>query len=214
MSRRVVPLGIDNLDHIHPRCRACVRWELSPVAAARAHEAGASAAAKRGWVADRTLAAGTCGQVVYVDDVPAGYLTYAPPWAVPGASAYPTSPASGDSMLLVTGLVVDGYRGSGLGRVLVQATAKELLKRGGTRALEAFGDTAPDSFGCVWPAGFLERVGFAVVREHSRYPRLRLDLRTVLSWRSDVEVALDRLFGAVRGEPVPTPTSRGSLSRR
>jgi hypothetical protein len=30
-----------------------------------------------------------------------------------------------------------------------------------------------------------------------RYPRLRLELKTALSWREDVEVALERLLGSM-----------------
>jgi hypothetical protein len=41
-------------------------------------------------------------------------------------------------------------------------------------------------------------VGFTVVREHPRYPRLRLELRSALSWREDVEAALERILGSVR----------------
>ncbi len=37
------------------------------------------------------------------------------------------------------------------------------------------------------------------------YPRLRLELRTTLSWKEDVELALDRLLGAVQKEPALRP---------
>ena len=40
-------------------------------------------------------------------------------------------------------------------------------------------------------------VGFKTVRPHHHYPRLRMELRTVLSWREDVEVALERLLGSM-----------------
>jgi len=39
----------------------------------------------------------------YVDSLPAGYLTYAPPTHVPRSLAFPTSPVSGDAVLLMTG---------------------------------------------------------------------------------------------------------------
>jgi hypothetical protein len=59
------------------------------------------------------------------------------------------------------------------------------------------------SGGCVLPADFLLSVGFKTVRAHHRHPRLRLDLRTALSWREDVEQAIERLLGSVRA-PVLT----------
>jgi hypothetical protein len=44
------------------------------------------------------------------------------------------------------------------------------------------------------PAEFLRAVGFTTVRGHPMTPRLRLDLKTTVSWREDVvEAALGRL---------------------
>ena len=59
--------------------------------------------------------------------------------------------------------------------------------------------------GCVLPADFLLAVGFKTVRPHHRFPRLRLDLRTALTWREDVEVALERLLGSMTPEPAFRP---------
>ena len=50
------------------------------------------------------------------------------------------------------------------------------------------------------PVDFLLSVGFKTVRPHTRYPRLRLELKTALSWREDVEVALERLLGSMSPE--------------
>jgi hypothetical protein len=58
---------------------------------------------------------------------------------------------------------------------------------------------------CVVPADFLLAVGFKTVRPHHRFPRLRLDLRTAVSWRADVEVALERLLGSMSPEPAFRP---------
>jgi hypothetical protein len=64
------------------------------------------------------------------------------------------------------------------------------------------GDARPP---CVIPADFLLAVGFKTVRPHHRFPRLRLDLRTAVSWRADVEVALERLLGSMSPEPAFRP---------
>ncbi|MGW2630243.1 GNAT family N-acetyltransferase, partial [Streptomyces chattanoogensis] len=48
-------------------------------------------------------------------------------------------------------------------------------------------------------------VGFKTVRPHPRFPRLRLELRATISWKEDVELALDRLLGAVQKEPALRP---------
>jgi hypothetical protein len=49
------------------------------------------------------------------------------------------------------------------------------------------------SVSCLVPAEFLRAVGFTTVRPHPVTPRLRLDLKSTVSWREDVEAALDRI---------------------
>ena len=226
MSRRVANLTLDNLGDLPVRCRTCVFWELDPVAGQAAAEAGDVALEKEAWLSATLLDWGSCGKIVYVDSLPAGYLTYAPPTHVPRSLAFPTSPVSGDAVLLMTGLVQPEFAGTGLGRMLVQTAAKDLTRRG-VRAIEAFGrieragpDDLPAQEGgdggfpthpgarrptCVVPADFLLAVGFKTVRPHHRFPRLRLDLRTAVSWRADVEVALERLLGSMSPEPAFRP---------
>jgi hypothetical protein len=55
----------------------------------------------------------------------------------------------------------------------------------------------------VLPTDFLLAAGFVTVREHPVNPRLRLDLRSTVTWRSEVEAAVEKLMGAIRPEPVP-----------
>jgi len=204
MGRRLVPLTLDNLQDLPERCRACVFWELDPVSGEAAVKAGKPELEKEAWISAVLLEWGSCGRVVYVDDVPAGFVIYAPPAYVPRSTAFPTSPVSPDAVQLITGLIVPGYQGQGLGRVMVQTVAKDVLRRG-FKAIEAFGDARAEEFGCVLPADHLLAVGFKTVRPHPRYPRLRLELRTTLSWKEDVEMALDRLLGAVQKEPALRP---------
>ena len=124
--------------------------------------------------------------------------------------AFPTSPVSADAVLLMTAHVVAAFAGGGLGRMLVQGVARDLTKRG-VKAIEAFGDAkfgeADDDgeSGCVAPADFFLSVGFKTVRPHPRYPRLRLELRTALSWKSDVEYALEKLLGSMSPETLLRP---------
>jgi len=204
-GRRLEPLTLDLLADLPGPCRSCVFWELSPVAAGQAQRAGDTEFEKEAWISAALLEWGSVGRIIYVDDVVAGYLMYAPPHLVPRSVAFPTAPVSGDAVLLMTGRVLDEFTGGGIGRVLVQGVAKDLTRRG-IRAIEAFGleQGRPDEGryraepGCVLPADFLRSVGFKTVRPHHRHPRLRLDLRTTLSWREDVEQAIERLLGTVR----------------
>ncbi len=113
---------------------------------------------------------------------------------------------SPDAVLLTIAYVAPGHDKGGLGRMLVQGMARDLVKRD-IRAVEAFGDTrgkAP----CVLSVDFLGSVGFKTQRAHPTTPRMRMDLRSTLTWKSEVEAALERLVGAVRPAPKATRTSR------
>ncbi|WP_344237137.1 GNAT family N-acetyltransferase [Actinocorallia libanotica] len=204
MSRRLVNVTLDNLVDLPRRCRHCVFWELDPVSRERAVEAGAPELEKEAWVSATLLEWGSCGKIAYVDDIPAGFVLYAPPLYVPRSAAFPTSPVSADAVLLMTAHILPEYAGGGLGRMLVQGVAKDLTRRG-VKAIESFGDLKTEEGGCMVPADYLLSVGFKTIRPHHRYPRLRLDLRSALSWREDVEVALERLLGSMTPEGALRP---------
>jgi ribosomal protein S18 acetylase RimI-like enzyme len=204
VSRRLASVTLDNLDDLPRRCRRCVFWELDPVARARAEETGDTEFEKEAWVSATLLEWGSCGKLVYVDGVPAGYVMFAPPAYVPRSVAFPTSPVSADAVLLMTGHVLPEFTGMGLGRMLVQGVAKDLIRRG-VKAVEAFGDKSWEAPNCVLPADYLLSVGFKTVRPHPRYPRLRLELKTAVSWREDVEVALERLLQSMTPEGALRP---------
>ncbi|WP_165984641.1 GNAT family N-acetyltransferase [Streptomyces sp. YIM 98790] len=197
MGRQLVPLTLDNLGDLPDRCRACVFWELDPVSAASAERAGHTALEKEAWISAVLLEWGSCGRIIYVDRIPVGYALYAPPAYVPRSSTFPTSPVSPDAVQLMTAWIVPGFQNQGIGRALVQGVAKDLLSRG-FRAIEAFGDARWKEPACLLPAEYLQAVGFEVVRPHPAFPRMRLSLKSTLSWRADVELALDRLLGAAQ----------------
>ncbi|GAA1547436.1 GNAT family N-acetyltransferase [Dactylosporangium maewongense] len=212
MSRRLVSLTLDTLEDLPRSCRACVFWELDPVAADRACANGDPGLEKEAWVSQTLLEWGSCGKLVYVDGMPAGFVMFAPPAYVPRSMAFPTSPVSPDAVLLMTAHVVQPFADGGLGRMLVQGVARDLTKRG-VKAIEAFGDAkfgevdeaGRNEQGCLAPADFFTSIGFKTVRPHPRYPRLRLELRTALSWKSDVEYALEKLLGSMSPESLLRP---------
>jgi len=204
VSRRLVNITLDNLDDLPRRCRRCVFWELDPVSRGRAEEAGDPELEKEAWISSTLLEWGSCGKIIYMDGVPGGFVLYAPPLYVPRSVAFPTSPVSADAVLLMTAHILPEFAGGGLGRMLVQGVAKDLTRRG-VKAIEAFGDLKHEDGGCMVPADYLLSVGFKTIRPHHRYPRLRLELKSALSWREDVEVALERLLGSMTPEGALRP---------
>lgn len=210
MLRRLANLTLDTLADLPRPCRGCVFWELHPAGQA-AEISGDWALEKEAWVSRALLEWGSCGKLAYVDDTPAGYVLYAPPSYLPGCRSFPSSPPSADAVVLAAIRVAPAFSGSGIGRMLVQAAARDLAHRR-VRAMEAFGDHrygepagplpgAPGAAGtlerpapsadrrCVAPAEFFVAVGFKTVRPHPRYPRLRLELRTAASEWSGVDYA-------------------------
>ncbi|PZS29581.1 MAG: GNAT family N-acetyltransferase [Pseudonocardiales bacterium] len=204
MSRRLVNLTVDTLEDLPARCRGCAFWELDPLTRDRVEAAGESATAKEAWVSGTLLEWGSCGKIIYVDGVPAGYAMFAPPSYVPRSIAFPSSPVSPDAALLMTAHVLPDFAGGGLGRILVQGVAKDMLRRN-IKAIEAFGDLHWDGPACIIPAEHLLAVGFKTVRPHTRFPRLRLELKTTLTWREDVEGALERLLGSMTPQQALRP---------
>jgi len=191
-GRQVRALTRDNVHDLRVPCRGCTRWELDPVRSSRVSRDGSSAEAKAQWLSSTLLEWGSCGQVIYVDDQPIGYITYAPPAFLPGLAAFPTTPVSPDAVGLGTVFVDPNYRGHGYGRILVQSAAADLVRRQ-VRAIEVVAHEK--SAVCMVPAEFLRAVGFSTVRAHLNTPRLRLDLRSTSTWREDVvEAALDRIL--------------------
>jgi GNAT superfamily N-acetyltransferase len=211
MSRKVVRLTLDHLAQLDGPCTACLFWQLDPVSRSRLAEPDA-VTEKEAWVSRVLREWGSCGRVAVVDERPVGYVMYAPEVFVPGAAAFPTAPVSPDAVLMTTVYVEPSHAHGGLGRMLVQGMARDLIKRGGIRAVEAFGDAGrtgwpgPDPNGrtrCVVSADFLGSVGFKTQRAHPTTPRMRMELRSALTWKDEVEAALERLAGVVR--PASTP---------
>lgn len=216
MARTTVPLTVDLLDRIEQLrapCRSCLFWELDPVSRGRLDEDDRSPQ-KDAWVSEVLREWGSCGRVLLVDGQAVGYATYAPASFVPGALQLPTAPVSPDAVLLTTVWVAPDARGGGLARMLVQAVARDLVGRGAP-AVEAFGDTRAHRGvtlqPCVFPADFLGRVGFFTQRPHVTTPRMRMELRSALTWKDEVEQALEKLWGVVR--PVPARPTRAPQPR-
>ena len=213
MSRTAVRLTLDNLDALPAPCRSCLFWECDAVRRGRVED---PAAEKEAWVSEVLREWGSCGRVAVVDDQLAGFILYAPAGLVPGAAGFPTAPVSLDAVLMTTAYVDPAVRGGGIGRMLVRAMARDLVERD-VRAVEAFGHRGPlgRAERCTVPVDFLSGVGFRTRRPHPVTPRMRMDLRTALSWKSEVEAALERLVGVVRPVTAPrrapeaTPRSEG-----
>lgn len=196
MSRKTERLTVDHLAELADPVRSCLFWELGPVDRARLDEQE-RIAEKESWLSSTLRDWGSCGRVVRIDGRTVGHIVYAPAARLPGAATLPTAPGSPDAIIAATAWIEPALRRGGLGRLLVQAMAADLVARGHT-AIEAYGDTRGRTEGCVLPAEFLGSVGFKTQRAHPTTPRMRMELRTALSWKDEVELALEKVWGVVR----------------
>jgi GNAT superfamily N-acetyltransferase len=234
VTRALVPLSMTTIGLLPDRCRGCVAWELDADGVRSAVRLGDTEFEKEVWLSGVMLTWGSAGQIVTVDDRPVGFALFAPPTAVPGASAFPTSPVSPDAVLLTTARILPEFTGQGLARYLMNGVVSALTRRG-VRAIELFGyedapaaetgeqheegaasrrsapAAAPDTAvveglpRCLLPAGFARAVGFEVIAAHHRYPRLRFELGRDIGWKAEVESALEKLFTVITVPASPSP---------
>jgi GNAT superfamily N-acetyltransferase len=219
MARRSAPLTVDRLDGLPAPCRTCLFWELDPVRRARFCTKDAIGQ-KQSWVSEVLREWGSCGRIALLDDKPVGHVIYAPAYYVPGADSIPTAPASADAVVMTTLYVDPGHRRAGIGRLLIQLMARDLAQRGGIRAIEVFARHGHPGLGpesglqCIVPAEFCLRVGFKTQRAHPAQPRLRMDLRTALTWRDEVGQAVGKLLEVVGPIVAPAPKASRPPARR
>lgn len=203
--RRLRPMTAQDVSLLPEPCATCTFWEARLTDLAAPTEQRDTIGTKSDWAETVSDHWGYCGVVAVQEREIVGYLTLAPAMYVPRLGAFPTTPISPDAAVVVSGQVLVGHRGHGIGRQLVQAAAG-LVARRDIRALEAVG-TYRAGPSCLLPATWLETVGFTVVRAHPSLPRLRMDLQTTVRWRSDLGAAWHRLTGLVAQPAPPEPAA-------
>ncbi len=156
------------------------------------------------WAEEVTRQWGSCGVMASNAGRVIGYLIAAPPELLPKDATFAAG-ASRDAAVLLTGFVVEEFRGHGVGRQLVQSVAALGVRRS-YRALEAFGTSLPGP-GPLLPVGWLTAVGFEIARPHPVTPRLRMELRSTVRRRFELTAVLSRLTGLVARPAPPEPAN-------
>lgn len=203
-ARRLRPMTAADLARLPEPCAGCAFWEASAADLAAPADHPDRAARKADWASQVSAHWGYCGVLAVHDEQVVGFLTMAPARFVRRLPAFSTTPVGPDVAVLLSAQVVDAWRGKGVGRQLV-STAAGLVARRDIRALEAVG-TRHEGPSCMMPVGWLEEVGFSVVREHPVTPRLRMDLHTTQRWPG-LGAAWSRLTDLVTPPAAPQPAA-------
>jgi GNAT superfamily N-acetyltransferase len=208
-SRRFRPLTAADLPTLPEPCVRCTFWEAGQTSLASSADPYDRRQTKIEWAEAVTRHWGYCGVLALQEDIPIGHLCMAPAQLVPPLGAFATTPVSADAAVILSARVAEEFRGKGIGRQLVQSAAGLVVRRD-IRALEAVG-TYHNGSSCMLPVGWLEAVGFAIVRPHPITPRLRMDLQSTVRWPA-LGAAWHRLAGLVKA-PATTPEP-ASYARR
>lgn len=209
MARRFRSLTPERVDDLPDACACCSWWE-----------SGAGGDPTCGETCDRELLIawidavrsewGDCGRIAYEGGVVLGFVKYAPGRFFPGVVSMPSGVPSDDAVLLACLHVSNKARHAGLGKVLLQATLRDLTSRG-EKVVEAYAAAGPvdRERTSLMSVEFLLRQGFRVARPHPRYPLMRLELKQLAAWTDNLEAVLEALQIPLRvGERVPAPLAK------
>jgi len=201
--RELLPLTPDRVTDLVGECAPCTFWQTVPRNGHSGPEDPLELLAE--WVEAVTSDWGPPGRVAYADGRPVGHVVLAPARHVARLAAFPTSPSDPSTLMLVTATTASPDAGRGLRKSLVQSAAKDALRsRARSMDVIAARPLAVGRHPCVLDVAFLEKVGFRVERDHPTYPRLRMDLRTVVTLKDEAAAALTRALGRITGvQPVP-----------
>jgi len=168
--------GVDegNFKDIPSPCRYCLYWQTS-------NEFGEEMLKpemeqkKREWFSKVHKEFGSCLKIAYHNDVPIGFIQYAPAKFFLRVKEYAAGPPSEDAVFLACLYIADKeQRGKGLGMNILKNLIDE-LKRGRFRAIETFArKSSTDN-----PSGPLKlylKHSFKVKNDKDDFPLVRLEI--------------------------------------
>lgn len=160
----------------HPfSCKYCIYWEHPEECVDSAKEVREKVLKKKSeWLQNTRRDFGNCGKILYVNGISAGYAQYAPAKFLPNSANYTSGPPSNDGVLISCLFICrEGFRGLGLGSLLLKSILDELRSRG-IGAVETFArkGNAENPSG---PAEFYLKNGFRIKKNSSEFPLMRLE---------------------------------------
>ena len=184
MEVEIKDITESNLNDIPEICRRCLYWSFPEEFETVKTESGGKYKQeledkKKQWIIQTLNEFGTCGKILYRNNVPVGYAEYGPSNRFPNIKAYKSQPIGKikDGVVFLSCLVIadKNLRGKGLGEKLLDNVIADLKKRG-FKAIETYARRgSPNS-----PSGPVElylKKGFHIKDEtNPRFPIVRLNL--------------------------------------
>ncbi len=207
MARRaIVSATSNNLKDLPKTCGSCGYWEeVEPIALGGCFPNGQEA--KKTWYSTVQDGWGSCGKIVMQDDQTLAYCQFAPAGYLPRLNHYNLGPVSEDAVFLACLYIPEPFRGRGLGKLLVNAVQKDMIKRG-YRAIETFARRAPARNPSGW-LEFYQANGWKVMKESGSITQLRSDLRATVTWQENLEAVLNGISLPTVKVPIPTDPEPG-----
>ena len=163
-----------NFKEIPIPCKYCLYWQTSNSFNAETLKPEMESK-KREWLEKMVKDFGNCMKIVYLSNVPIGFIQYAPPKFFPRTNTYVSGPPSQDAVFLACLYIANKEaRGKGFGTRMLENLIAE-LKEKGFKAVETFArkDSANNPSG---PLKLYLKKGFKIEREKDDYPLVRLEI--------------------------------------
>jgi len=206
MSKRIImSVNLDNVDRLFYECRNCGYWESN-----EKKELGvdlAESLAKEHWYNLTISEWGSCGKIIIEEKKVVGYSQYAPPSYFPQLKFNKLGPIHKDAVFIACLYIPKNRRGRGLGKLLLNAVEKDMLRRK-YRVLETIAKRTYERNPSGWVEFYLNR-GFKIIKEQGSTALMRLDLNTSITWQENFEEVIRNIPQLVPGKPkikLPSPT--------
>jgi len=174
---KLAPVEPENFNGIDKSCRFCLYWQttgsymemMETLSKQKIEEM------KRVWYIDTRRNFGDCCFLVYLSNVPVGFIQCASPEAFPRIVDYSSGPPNNDAVFLACLYVFrrEMHR-RGIGTFMLESVIKNLRQRG-FGAIETFArkDSENNPSG---PLEFYLKHGFKVIAEKDEFPLVRLEI--------------------------------------
>jgi GNAT superfamily N-acetyltransferase len=185
MDATIRDVAESTLDDIPDVCSSCIYWsfpgEFERMQSELSNRKEELRAKKRSWAVQMLREFGSCGKILYHNNMPLGYTEYGPSRYFPNIKMYKSQPIGSieEGIVFLACLYIANadLRRKGLGEQLLEATIAD-LKRRGFKAVETYARRGSPQ-NPSGPAELYLKKGFHMKdATNPEFPIMKLDLRS------------------------------------